>query len=102
MTTSLMIRYRTHSDRADENHRSVEAVFAELAAAAPPGLRYLTLRLPDATFVHVVTYDAGTDPSALTQLPAFQAFQAGVRERCVEPPVRTEATVVGSYRMVAE
>lgn len=98
--TMNMIRYRTHADQADENQRAVEAVFAELAAAAPNGVHYATLRLTDATFVHIVMFDEGTDATAVTGLPAFRAFQAGIRERCIEPPERTEATLVGSYRMV--
>jgi hypothetical protein len=36
MVKTTMIRYRTRPDRADENQRAVEAVFAQLAAAAPP------------------------------------------------------------------
>ena len=33
----------------------------------------------------------------LTSLPAFQAFAAGVKERCVVPPERSELTEIGSY-----
>jgi hypothetical protein len=95
-----LIRYRTHPERADDNQRAVEAVFAELAAAAPPGVRYLVLRLPDATFIHLVTVDDGADASALTRLPAFQAFQAGIRERVIEPPQPSEVTIVGNHGMV--
>ena len=35
--------------------------------------------------------------NVLTSLPAFKAFSAGVKERCVEPPVRVELTEIGSY-----
>ena len=31
---------------------------------------------------------------------AFQAFQNGIRERCAEPPLVREATIVGNYRML--
>ncbi len=46
--------------------------------------------------------DGGADASVLTELPAFRAFQAGASERCIEPPQRSEATIVGSYRMVGK
>ena len=47
---------------------------------------------------HVVeTADDGSSP--LPKLPAFAAFQDGIRERCAEPPMRKGATVVGNYRM---
>ena len=39
---------------ADKNAELVAAVFAELKAARPEGLRYLTLRLEDDTFIHLV------------------------------------------------
>ena len=95
-----LIRYRTHSDRADENQRLIEAVFAELAAAQPEGVRYTALRLPDDAFYHLVFLDSDSELSSLTSLAAFRTFQAGVRDRCAEPPRTSEVTVVGSYRMV--
>jgi len=36
----------------------------------------------------------------LTGLSAFKAFQAGLKERCVEPPVFTELSPVDSYSAV--
>jgi hypothetical protein len=96
-----VIRYRTHPDRADENARLIAAVFQELAAQAPDGVRYMALRLADDSFVHIVE-NVGDGPSPLTQLPAFRAFQAGIAERCLEAPRAAEATVVGAYRMLGE
>ena|SRR5688572_692543 len=95
-----LIRYRTHTDRADENQRLIEAVFAELAATRPEGVRYVALRLPDDSFYHLVFSDSDAGLSSLTKLAAFQAFQTGSRDRCAEPPHASEVTVVGSYRMV--
>ena len=96
-----VIRYRTKPDMADRNAELVAAVFAELKAAQPEGLRYMSLRLEDDTFIHVVeTADDGSSP--LPKLPAFAAFQDGIRERCAEPPLAKGATVVGNYRMLEE
>ena len=76
-------------------------MFAELKAAQLEGLRYMSLRLEDDTFIHVVeTADDGTSP--LSKFPAFAAFQNGIRERCAKPPVPKGATVVGNYRMLEE
>jgi hypothetical protein len=86
---------------ADRNAELVAAVFAELKAAQPEGLRYMSLRLEDDTFIHVVeTADDGASP--LPKLPAFAAFQSGIRERCTEPPLAKGTTVVGNYRMLEE
>ena len=96
-----VIRYRTKPDMADRNAELVAAVFAELKAAQPEGLRYMSLRLEDDTFIHFVeTADDGASP--LSKLPAFAAFQNGIRERCAEPPLAKGATVVGNYRMLDE
>ena len=97
-----VIRYRTNPEMADRNAELVAAVFAELKAARPEGLRYLSLRLEDDTFIHFVETAAEDGASALPKLAAFQAFQNGIRERCAEPPVPNGATIVGNYRMLGE
>jgi hypothetical protein len=97
-----VIRYRTKPEMADRNAELVAAVFAELKAAQPEGLRYMSLRLEDDTFIHVVETAADDGSSPLPKLPAFAAFQSGIRERCVEPPLPKGATVVGNYRMLDE
>ncbi len=57
-----LIRYRTKPDMADKNAELIAAVFAELKAANPEGIRYLSLRLEDDMFVHLVetTTDDGS------------------------------------------
>jgi hypothetical protein len=97
-----LVSYRTKPEMSDKNAELVSAVYAGLRDAKPDGIRYLTLRLEDNTFIHIVetTTDAGS--SGLTQLAAFQAFQSGVRERCAELPVVRVATVVGNYRMLGD
>jgi hypothetical protein len=97
-----VIRYKTKPDMADRNAELVAAVFAELKATKPEGLRYMSLRLEDDTFIHFVETAAEDGSSALPKLAAFQAFQSGIRERCAEPPVPKGATIVGNYRMLGE
>ena len=97
-----LIRYRTRPETSDSNAALIAAVFAELDAAKPEGLRYLSLRLDDDTFIHVVETAADDGSSVLPKLAAFQAFQSGIRERCAEPPQVRQATVVGNYRMLRE
>jgi len=53
MTRAVVVRYRTRPDAADDNEQLVKAVFAELAAAQPSGIRYSTVRVDETTFVHV-------------------------------------------------
>jgi len=95
-----LIRYKTKPELADKNAELIAGVFAELQAAKVEGVRYLSLRLDDGTFVHFVETDADDGPSPLPKLAAFQAFQCGIRQRCIEPPVAGGATIVGNYRML--
>lgn len=99
---TVVVRYRPKADRADENQRLVEAVFAELAAANPAGVRYATLRLADGTFIHIADVEA--DPNPLGSIAAFAEFQRDIADRCEpgEGPKPQPATVVGSYRFFAE
>src|SRR3954452_22279985 len=92
-----LIRYKTRPETADANAALVAAVFAELKAAKPDGVRYLTLRLEDDTFIHFVESAADDGSTALPKLTAFQAFQSGIRDCCAEPPLVRGATVVGNY-----
>jgi hypothetical protein len=35
-------------------------------------------------------------------LEAFRAFQSGIKDRCLEPPQSSKATLIGSYRAFDE
>jgi len=91
-----MVRYKTAEAQASVNAALVRAVFDELRARSPKGFRYATFRLADGvSFVHVATME-GENP--LATLPAFQAFTADIKARCVEPPVVTELSVLDHYK----
>jgi len=93
-----MIRYTVMPEMVADNERLVRQVYEALHAAKPAGLRYTTLRLDDGvSFVHLVSYSSDGANQALTSLPAFQAFTAGIRERCTTPPVTTDLQIVGAY-----
>jgi len=102
MMKQTLIRYKTRPGMGDRNAELIAAVFAELKAANPEGLRYLSLRLEDDSFVHIVENATDDGNSALPKLAAFKAFQSGIRERCAEPPMVKNVTIVGNYRMLSE
>jgi hypothetical protein len=95
-----LIRYKIKPEAADRNAGLIAKVFEELKAAKPDDLRYLSLRLDDDSFVHFVEAEDRTN--LLTNLEAFQAFQSGIRERCVELPQARGVTIIGNYRMLGE
>jgi hypothetical protein len=98
MMSTKLIRYKTRPDQANENQRLIEAVFTELKARTPEGVRYMVLRLADNSFVHLV--ESGEEKNPLLALDAFKQFSGGVRDRCQEPPLVNDAVVVGDYRML--
>ena len=93
-----VVRYKTKPEKAEENARLIEKVFQELRAKSPNDIRYLALKLADGSFVHFSIADA--DVSPIPKLEAFRAFQLDIKERCVEPPQSSDATIVGNYRML--
>lgn len=101
MANRVVVRYRTKPDQADINHELVSAVFAELAATDPGGVRYATLRLADNTFIHIAEIES--DPNPLSTIAAFAEFQKDVGARC-EPghgPQVEQAELVGDYGVFA-
>ncbi len=101
MTMTKVIRYRTRPERADENERLVREVFAELAAKNPNGLRYGVFRLEDGvSFLHVAVLDGEENP--LSTSAAFGEFQAGIKDRCAEGPMPSDATLIGNYQLLPD
>jgi len=98
MMKTMLVRYKVRPEAAQENQRLIEEVFAQLAREKTGGLRYQSFRLDDGvSFLHIVTREGGPDNSPLVKLETFKAFVAGIRSRCVEPPVQTEAGPVGHH-----
>jgi hypothetical protein len=96
---TIVVRYQAKAERADENQKLIEAVFAELDANQPEGFTYKVFRLDDGvTFVHVMIEHDVENPESLQDVAAFQAFVAGIDDRCDVPPVAMGATIVGGYR----
>jgi hypothetical protein len=101
MMKRTLIRYKTKPELADKNAELIRGVFEQLKADGPEGVRYLSLRLEDGTFVHFVEAESDS-ANFLPELAAFKAFQNGIRERCIEPPQAGSVTIVGNYRMLRE
>ncbi len=96
---ATVVRYQAKPERADENQKLIEEVFADLEARQPNGFTYRAFRLDDGvSFVHmVIEHDGVQHPDSLQDVPAFQAFVADIGDRCDVAPVASAATIVGSY-----
>src|SRR4051794_17057775 len=98
MQRVTLVRYSTKPDRADENEALARAVHEELRGTAPPGIAYLLFR--DGTaFVHLFINTRADDAEALTGLPSFKAYSAGIIERCEAPPeqMRLNVSLLEAY-----
>jgi len=103
MTKHVLVRYTLASDRVAENLELVRAVFAELERDAPPGIRYATLQGDDrVSFAHLAIIDSPDGQNPLRAVAAFRAFAEGIKDRCIEPPVAIDMTLVGEYRILAK
>lgn len=98
---TVMVRYKTKDDAAEQNAKLIHAVFDELRAKMPTGLRYATFKLADGvSFVHLATIDTPDGVSPLDFISAFKLFAQGVKDRCVEPPVLTELLALDAYGVI--
>ena len=77
---AIVVRYQAKPERADENQKLIEAVFADLQERQPRGFTYKVFRLDDGvSFVHVVIeHEDVADPDSLQDVPDFQAFVADI------------------------
>ncbi|HVA14556.1 MAG TPA: hypothetical protein VNF99_15010 [Stellaceae bacterium] len=97
-----IVVYKTKPEKADENQRLIETVFAELRAKGATDMRYLSARMGDGTFVHFAISDDAGGASPFAKLESFQAYLAGIKDRVTAPPLQSEAIVIGNYRMLDE
>jgi len=96
----VVVRYRVKTERAEENVRLIEKVFAELAQEQPEGLRYASFKGEDGvTFIHIASIETEDGVNPLDTASAFQAFQEGIRDRCDVPPEVVQMQTIGAYQL---
>ena len=99
----LLIRYKVKADKVAENESLVKEVYKQLHENKIDGFHYTTLKLEDGvSFIHIAFVDKEEANAAFNQLPAFKSFQANIKDRCEEPPVVNQITVIGSYNFMQE
>jgi hypothetical protein len=97
----FIVQYTTSPATADQNQQLIERVFAELRELRPDGFSYGSLRLDDGvSFVHLGQANGVETP--LNRLDAFHRFQEGIGDRITGPPVRSEATILGTYQLFTD
>jgi hypothetical protein len=95
----ILVRYKVKADKAAENEEYIKKVFEELKQNGPEVIRYASFKQDDGvSFVHIASIESEGGNNPLAESPAFKSFQAGIGERCEEPPVATDLNEIGSYR----
>jgi hypothetical protein len=85
-----------------ETEAAVQRMVAALQREQPEGVRYASLKLVDAaTFLALVEIE-DPDNNPLFALPEYQELLAKLEEWRAAPPAASPATVVGSYRLLAD
>jgi hypothetical protein len=98
---TVMVRYKLKPESVADNEALIKQVFVQLARDKPAGMRYQVFKQADGvSFVHLSAFD-NQEGNPLTQLDAFKAFTAGIKERCVEGPVPVELQQLGRYDHLA-
>jgi hypothetical protein len=98
MQKRLGTRYAMKSaEDADEKHRRVEDVFAELARNNPETVGYIVLRLADDSRARVVPQPQRDELNPIAATAAFAHFQQGHADRREGPVDQQTATLVGAY-----
>jgi hypothetical protein len=96
-----MVRYTLKPDRVDENVKYISEVFVALDRQRPPSVRYGVFKLDDGvSFVHLVSIEG--EGNALRELPEFQSFLDGIKDRCAVPPETVTLNEVESYRVFGD
>jgi quinol monooxygenase YgiN len=94
-----MVRAKIRPGKITEVEKASKEMFDAIAAAAPPGVRYASCKLPDdETFVVLLQLD-DDEQNPLVAVPAFRDFQAALQGWVAEAPVVEQLTPVGSYRL---
>ncbi|MDH4068912.1 MAG: hypothetical protein OEV30_00655 [Ignavibacteria bacterium] len=96
----VLVKYKVKPDKSGENEQFIKGVFEELRQNSPAGLRYASFKQDDnVTFVHIASIETEGGNNPLAETAAFKRFQEKLKDRCDEPPVANNVTLVGSYRL---
>lgn len=96
----LMVRSKVKADRTADVEASIRRVFSAIGKEQPYGVRYASCKLADGvTFIALLELEhVGDNP--LAAMPAFQQFQAELKDLIEEAAtIPEQMDVVGSYRL---
>jgi hypothetical protein len=100
MSKVAIVTYKVLDGKADENREFVQAVFSNLKAKSPAGVKYAsTIADDNLTFTHIAYFESDAAKTALTDSAEFKSFQKDLKERCEIPPNVNFCNIVGTYNL---
>lgn len=94
----MIVRSTIKAEHVAEVEAAARAMFSEIDAAQPQGVRYTSSKLADGvTFVAILELQDGVE-NELPKIRAFREFQGSLKDWVEAPPIPEQLTVVGSYR----
>ncbi|MGB9409547.1 MAG: hypothetical protein WCA89_18580 [Terracidiphilus sp.] len=96
----LMAQFKIKVEALEHFEAAREKILSALSRERPKGVRYTWCGLADgASFVGWLELDEGVE-NPLPGMEAGREFMERIKGWVVEPPIREELRVVGSYRSV--
>jgi len=96
----LTARFKLKKESVAPFEVTCDRILSALAHAQPKGLRYTWCKLPDGvTFLGLLELEEGVK-NPLPDMPAGKEFLENIKNWVVEPPIREELSVFGSYESV--
>jgi hypothetical protein len=98
--TIQMARFKVKGGCIKEFEKAARRLFAGVREKRPKAIRYYTMcRLSDGiTYLGLLELDDGAN-NPLPELPEGKNFQEDLANWIVEPPVRDQLTLIGSYQL---
>jgi hypothetical protein len=96
----ITLRFKVKKESLANVEGAIEKMLSAIRQESPKGIRFTSCKLPDSeTFVALLELEEGAD-NPLPGIAAAEEFRENLKKWVVEPPIREELGVVGSYRSI--
>jgi hypothetical protein len=94
----ITLRSKVKKESVKQVEGAIEKMITVIKQTSPAGIRFTSCKLPDGeTFLALLELEEGVD-NPLPGIAAAEEFRENLKNWVVEPPIREELEVVGSYR----
>ena len=96
----ITVRSKVKKESVAKVEAAIEKMLSAIQQERPKGMCFTSCKLPDGeTFVNLLELEDGVE-NPLPGIAAAEDFRENRKSWVVEPPIREELEVVGSYRAI--